>query len=247
MAISVSWTQRIPLREAASRVRSLFRNLPKGVTVGRHSYGHERGTFPMFTEGARIEVGAFCSISPEVRILGGGEHVRTRASTFPFNARMFDPSRRTGPDAIDAGATRIGNDVWLGFGALVLPGVTIGDGAIVGAGAVVRESVPPYAIVVGNPAHVARYRFPPEIRERILAVQWWAWDDMLIRARERWFMGDVETFLENAERSAAADGEPASGLTLGSRRLEPIARLARPPAGWRQARRARRNRSRLPI
>jgi acetyltransferase-like isoleucine patch superfamily enzyme len=174
--------------------------LPRGVEVGRHTYGHDRHTFPMFTEGARIVVGAFCSISPEVRILGGGEHVTTRASTFPLNARLFDPAKRNFPDATDKGTTVIGNDVWLGYGATVLSGVTVADGAVVGARAVVSESVPPYAVVVGNPARVVRYRFESEIQTRLLALRWWEWDDESIRKLEPWFMADVESFLDELER-----------------------------------------------
>jgi acetyltransferase-like isoleucine patch superfamily enzyme len=154
----------------------------------------------MFTEDAHVVVGAFCSISPEVRIIGGGEHVTTRASSFPLNARLFDPERRNSPDAIDKGPTVIGNDVWIGFGATILAGVTVGDGAVIGARAVVADPVPPYAVVVGNPARIARYRFESETRERLLAVHWWDLDDEDIRRLEPWFMGDVGSFLAELER-----------------------------------------------
>jgi acetyltransferase-like isoleucine patch superfamily enzyme len=154
----------------------------------------------MYTEGARTVVGAFCSISPECRILGGGEHVIDRASTFPLNARLFDPARRTGLDSSDTGPTVIGNDVYIGVGAIVLSGVSIGDGAVVGAGAVVGKPVPPYAVVVGNPARIIRYRFDSEIRARLLALQWWDWDDDEIQASLRWFMADIESFLDEMER-----------------------------------------------
>lgn len=210
-----AWAQRLH-RTAAGRTARFRIKLPPGVSVGRHTYDYDKRTFPMFTEGAQVAVGAFCSISPEVRVLGGGEHVRSRASTFPFNARMFDPMERNAPDSIDTGPTRIGNDVWIGFGALILSGVTVGDGAIIGAGAVVCETVPPYAVAVGNPARVTHYRFSSEMRERLLAVRWWDWDDALIRARESWFMADVEVFLENAERAAVANRPSPVTITHGS-------------------------------
>lgn len=180
--------------------------LPPGLEVGRHTYGpiDFDATFPMYTAGARTIVGAFCSISPECRILGGGEHVTDRASTFPFNARMFDPQGRTGPDAKDTGPTVIGNDVYIGVGAIVLSGVAIGDGAVVGAGAVVTRSVPAYAVVVGNPARVIRYRFDEATRARLLALRWWDWDDSEIRAARESFMADVATFLEQIERGHAS-------------------------------------------
>jgi acetyltransferase-like isoleucine patch superfamily enzyme len=157
----------------------------------------------MYTERARTIVGAFCSISPESRILGGGEHSIDRASTFPFNARMFDPGGRNVPDSDDTGPTVIGNDVYIGVGAIVLSGVTIGDGAVVGAGAIVTSSVPAYAIVAGNPARVIRYRFDSETRARLLALEWWKWDDETIRAAQAWFMSDIQTFLDEAERARA--------------------------------------------
>lgn len=174
--------------------------LPSGVTVGRHTYGHNLGTFPIITEGAHIVIGAFCSISPDVRILGGGEHVISRASTFPMNARLFDPTKKNARDAMEKGPTVIGNDVWLGLGAIILSGVTVGHGAVVGAGAVVTKSVPPYAVAIGNPARVVHYRFESKVRKRLLALQWWDWNDADIFNLEPWFMADVESFLAEMER-----------------------------------------------
>jgi carbonic anhydrase/acetyltransferase-like protein (isoleucine patch superfamily) len=94
----------------------------------------------------------------------------------------------------------IGNDVYIGVGAIVLSGVSIGDGAVVGAGAVVTKSVEPYAIVAGNPARLVRYRFDDETRARLLALRWWDLADDEIRDSRRWFMGDVQAFLDEMER-----------------------------------------------
>jgi chloramphenicol O-acetyltransferase type B len=174
--------------------------LPRGVELGRHTYGFGEDTFPIFTEGARIVVGAFCAIDNEARIHGGGEHVITRAASFPLNAMLFDRGKRNAIDDRETGPTVIGNDVWIGKGATVLTGLTVGDGAVVGTRAVVTKPVAPYAIVVGNPARILRYRFEPEIRERLLALRWWDWSDEEIRARRQWFMGDVESFLDEMER-----------------------------------------------
>jgi acetyltransferase-like isoleucine patch superfamily enzyme len=181
---------------------SLTPLLPAGLEIGRHTYGpiDYDTTFPMLTDGARTVVGSYCSIHAEARILGGGEHVITRASTYPLKARLFDRARSTATDAIDTGPTVVGNDVYIGLGAIVLSGVRIGDGAVVGAGAVVKKSVPPYAVVVGNPAHVAHYRFELQTRERLLALRWWEWDDRDIERALPWFLGDVESFLDHMER-----------------------------------------------
>ena len=188
--------------DAYRRFRLRKPKLPAGVRVGRHSYGWEDDTFFVYTEGASIEVGAFCSIGPQVKVHGGGEHVLDRPSTFPMNAMLFDPQRRNRMDDVDTGPTVIGNDVWIGMGATVLAGVRIGDGAVVGARAVVTKDVEPYAIVAGNPARLLRHRFDADVRDRMLAVRWWDWSDSEIRARRSLFMGDVESFLREAERVA---------------------------------------------
>jgi acetyltransferase-like isoleucine patch superfamily enzyme len=174
--------------------------LPPGVSVGRHTYGHDADTFRIFIPGARIEVGSFCSIAPEVRMLAGSEHVMTRATTFPLNALLFDPAGGNAGDAIDRGTTAIGHDVWIGLGATILSGVSVGHGAVLGARALVSKWVPPYAVVAGNPARVVRYRFDAETRRRLLSLAWWAWEDEEIRALKPLFMADVDSFLGEAER-----------------------------------------------
>jgi len=74
------------------------------------------------------------------------------------------------------------NDVWLGHGVVVLPGVTIGSGAAIGAGAVVSKEIPPFAVAVGVPARVIRFRFPENTRERLLELAWWDWSRDQLRA-----------------------------------------------------------------
>lgn len=175
-------------------------NLPVGVTIGTHTYGYEAGTFQIFMEHARIEVGAFCSIAPEVRILAGSEHITSRATTFPLNALLFEPGGGNSKDAIDSGVTRIGNDVWLGLRAIVLSGVQVGDGAVVGAGSVVTKAVDPYSVVAGNPARVIRYRFEEDVRRRLLALRWWEWEEDRLLELRPWLMSDVRSFLDRAEQ-----------------------------------------------
>jgi acetyltransferase-like isoleucine patch superfamily enzyme len=192
---AVSAEEQLPPRVSADEL------LPPGVTVGRHSYGFGPETFKIFMGGARIELGAFCSVGPEVRILAGSEHVITRAASFPLKTFLFDPGGGNAEEAIDRGVTSIGNDVWLGLRSNIMSGVQVGHGAVIAAGAVVTRNVPPYAMVAGNPARLIRYRFSEEIRQRLLTVTWWDWSEPKLHAFQRWFMSDVETFLRHAEES----------------------------------------------
>lgn len=188
--------------------RRTLRLLRRGLSIGAHTYGYDADTFRLFMLGARIEVGAYCSFGPEVRVLAGSEHMLDRPSTFPFTAALFDPAQGNAGEAIDRGPTVIGNDVWIGLGAVVLSGVRVGDGAVIGAATVVTRDVPPYAVVVGNPARIVRYRFPPDLRERLLRVQWWRWSEEQIRQMRPYLEGDVEGFLDEAERRHGLAEQP---------------------------------------
>ena len=124
----------------------------------------------------RLVIGRFSQIADRVRIItASANHPMTGISTYPF--AIFDHARVG--DYIDQISglpdTVIGHDVWLGDGAVILPGARIGSGVIVGAGAVVGGTVPDYAIVAGNPGRVLRMRFPAEDVARLLALAWWDW------------------------------------------------------------------------
>ncbi len=127
----------------------------------------------------RLVIGRFCQIAHgAVFLTASANHRHDGFSSFPF--AIFDggfaegrPSMPAGPAAFPD--TVIGNDVWIGREALILPGARIGDGVIVGARAVVGGTVPPYAVVVGNPGRVLRMRFDPATVARLLALAWWDW------------------------------------------------------------------------
>jgi virginiamycin A acetyltransferase len=126
--------------------------------------------------GDRLIIGRFVAIAQAAQfIMNGANHPMDGFSTYPF--QMFGIA---GAPAVKGlrhrGDTVIGNDVWIGREAVIMPGVRVGDGAIIGTRAQVASDVPPYAVVVGNPGRVTRLRFPPEIVAELLAIAWWNWD-----------------------------------------------------------------------
>jgi virginiamycin A acetyltransferase len=139
--------------------------------IGNWSYGVPK----VITWGnkSKLKIGQFCAISQEVVILLDADHHPEWVSTYTFNGIWPECIAQGHPGS--KGDIIIGNDVWIGYQALILSGVTIGDGAVIGARSVVTKDVPPYAIVAGCPARVIRYRFPQPIIDKLLAIKWWNW------------------------------------------------------------------------
>ncbi|RUX22202.1 CatB-related O-acetyltransferase [Mesorhizobium sp. M2A.F.Ca.ET.037.01.1.1] len=169
--------------------------LPEHVTVGRHTYGvtWRKVLFP--AKEAPLRVGAFCSVAGRVLFICSGHHPTASATTFPIYSRLLKQPEPIAEDSKPAGIT-VGNDVWIGNGAMILPGVEIGDGAVVGAGAVVTKNVPPYAIVGGSPARLIRYHFSQDVISKLLAIQWWRWDDGKVKREADLLTGPIEAFIE---------------------------------------------------
>jgi phosphonate metabolism protein (transferase hexapeptide repeat family) len=153
-------------------------------------------------EVAYAAIGKFCSIAAHVR-LNPGNHPMWRASQshFTYRASAYWPGQEEDEAAFfdwrRSTPVALGHDVWIGYGAVVLPGRGVGTGAVVGAGAVVTRDVPPYAVAVGNPARVVRPRFVPPVAERLLTLAWWDWDHERLRLALPDFRAlSVEAFLE---------------------------------------------------
>ena len=129
--------------------------------------------------GDKLIIGAFCSIACGAKFLfNSANHTLRSLSTYPFPIfyEEWGLKRENVTNAWDnKGNIVVGNDVWIGYEAVILAGVTIGDGAIIGTRAVVTKDVPPYTIVGGVPAKPIRRRFPEETEEKLLELQWWNW------------------------------------------------------------------------
>lgn len=129
----------------------------------------------------RLVIGKFCSIACGAKfIFTSANHKLGSLSTYPFPLffEEWELDKSNVTDAWDnKGDIVIGNDVWIGYEAVIMPGVTIGDGAIVGTRAVVTKDVPPYTIVGGVPAKPIRKRFSDEVISQLLEIKWWDWSD----------------------------------------------------------------------
>lgn len=137
----------------------------------------------------KLQIGKFCSIACGAKfIFNSANHTLSSLSTYPFPL-FFEEWGSDKKDVTNAwdnkGDIIIGNDVWLGYESVVLAGVTIGDGAIIGARSVVIKDVPPYTIVVGVPAKTIRRRFAEEIISALLRIKWWDWSEEKIRKNLR--------------------------------------------------------------
>ena len=135
--------------------------------------------------GDRLKIGRFCSIACGAKFLfTSANHTMRSLSTYPFPI-FFEEWELDPKDIAGAWDNRgdivIGNDVWIGFEAVLLSGVTVGDGAVIGARAVVTKDVPPYTVVGGVPARPIRKRFSDGIIARLLELQWWNWPEDRIR------------------------------------------------------------------
>jgi virginiamycin A acetyltransferase len=152
----------------------------------------------------RLEIGRYCALAEGVRfIMPGANHAMAGPSTFPFGifgATWGQTTMDLVMGAESRGDTVVGSDVWIGYQSLVMPGVSIGHGAVVAAGSVVAGDVPPYAIAGGNPARVLRTRFSEEDVARLLRAAWWDWPVELVTEHARTIMAGTAAELESVAR-----------------------------------------------
>lgn len=138
----------------------------QSVEVGEGTYG-ELSVFHFGESDGKLKIGCYSSIAKNVNFLLGGEHIMSNLSTYPFKVKLLQAQNC---EATSKGDIIVDDDVWIGYGATILSGVRIGQGAVVATGAVVTKDVPPYAIVGGVPAKIIKYRFSEEIIGKLLKI-----------------------------------------------------------------------------
>lgn len=147
----------------------------QNVEVGKFSYGELN--LVSFNWNSKLRIGNYVSIAENVTFLLDADHYVNHISTFPFKAKIVSPNQ---DEAVSKGDICVDDDVWIGFGATVLSGVHIGQGAVVAAGAVVTKDIPPYTIVGGVPAKVIKYRFSDEQIKKLLRCDFSQLDKQII-------------------------------------------------------------------
>lgn len=164
--------------------------------VGRFTYG--KPTVLRWGKEATLTIGSFCSIGTGVVIMLDGNHRMDWLTTYPFNVIMNEFASI--PNTGGKSSVRIGNDVWIGMDALILPGTNVGDGAVIGAESVVTKNVEPYTVVAGNPARVIRKRFDDQTISALLKIKWWNWEIQQIKQNMPLLLSN--NFNEFIERNA---------------------------------------------
>lgn len=158
----------------------MLRKRYPGYEVGVGSYGtpnvHD------WHQGTTLKIGSYCSIARDVNIFLGGNHRLDWVSSFPFPEYYPELNHLIPNFGASKGDVIIGSDVWLGRNSTILSGVTIGHGAVIAAGAVITKNVEPFAIMAGNPAKCVKWRFDEEVRQALLASEWWEWPPHEIRS-----------------------------------------------------------------
>ena len=170
--------------------------LPDYVKIGRGTYGLDRNSFAGLSPDCPVTIGNYSSFGPEVLLFCRTDHRTDLPSTYPFRSMRNDTSENV--DATTRGPITIGHDVWVGARAMILSGVRIGDGAIIGAGAVVTRDIAAYSVNTGVPARQSRMRFKAAQIAALKEIAWWNWPDTQINEQMDLFYENIDQFIAKA-------------------------------------------------
>lgn len=151
-------------------------------TIGR--YSHINGRIQV--KHGTVKIGQFVTAGFGIKLIAGNHNINT-ANMLITLQKIIQHEYDSKIKLLDTGYINIGNNVWLGDNSIVLKDVTIGDGAVIGAGSVVTKDIPPFAIVGGVPARIIKYRFSRKVRNELLNIAWWNWSIDRIIAEKKFF------------------------------------------------------------
>lgn len=164
---------------------------PSCVYVDDYTYGGLRVL--TYNKTNKLKIGRFCSIAQNVMFILSADHYTGHISSYPFKVKIMEADQ----EGISKGDIIVEDDVWIGYGATIMSGVHIGQGAVIAAGAVVTKDVPPYAIAGGVPAEVIKYRFDSEIIKKLLKIDYSALSKKIIKEH----IGELYADLVDAEQT----------------------------------------------
>lgn len=174
------------------------------ANIGSHTY--ENGAKVYRWSDANLKIGKYCSIAKDVNfIMDDANHSIGSITSFPIFDNLYNDNEHIGTSTKSEflalnrkkqGIT-VGNDVWIGLGSTILPGVVIGDGVTIAAGSIVSSSIPPYSVVGGVPAKVIRNKCNEEAKSQMQAIAWWNWSEETIENRALDFVNlSIEQFIQ---------------------------------------------------
>ena len=187
------------------------------LTIGKRSY-LVNGTTHYFSTDAHILIGNYCSLSHILDFYMGMNHNYHGITSYPLesvcgisNENKHAPNRDV---PYNHHQIIIGHDVWIGGNVIIMSGVHIGNGAVIGAGSVVAKDVPPYAIAVGNPARIIKYRFDKDTITRLQRIKWWNWPQEDVERHIPAFENDMRSFLDRFDPGIQGDMPDETAETI---------------------------------